>query len=147
MGLKLTARMEAFAQGIVSGKTQYQSYIDAGYKVEGHKRAYIDDRASKLARQPKIIQRVAELNEAINKERIKALAWNRDRAAHELLLMINAGKSDIAKRGYRASTSNAVVNAIRELNELDGVKAASQVNFTGGVPVKIVDDIGGEADG
>ncbi|MFP5527109.1 hypothetical protein ACLGL1_01330 [Peptococcus simiae] len=147
MAVKLTPRMEAFAQGLAAGKTQYQSYIDAGYKVAGHKRSYIDNQASQMAKHPKIITRVAELNEAINRERIKALAWDRDRAAHELILMINAGKADIAKRGYRASTSNAVVNAVRELNELDGVKAANRVEFTGGVPVQIIDDIKPADDG
>jgi phage terminase small subunit len=60
----LTAQQEAFALGVASGKTQADAYR-ASYKAGRMTPKQIHEEASKLAGNPKVAQRVAELKERI----------------------------------------------------------------------------------
>lgn len=56
----VTVKQMQFAQGIVSGKTQYQSYMDA-YDPKTQTRSSIDVMAYKEAHKPEVAAYIAEL--------------------------------------------------------------------------------------
>jgi len=58
---RLTSKQENFCQNIVSGKTQYESYLDAYPSSKKWKRNSVDNKASLLFENVKIVQRIAEL--------------------------------------------------------------------------------------
>ena len=62
---KLTARREAFAQALAKGCTQADAYRVAGYKTDTAKPQTIYNEASKLASNPAIIERLAEISAPI----------------------------------------------------------------------------------
>ena len=57
----LTPKQEKFVDGILQGKTQYQSYIDAYPRAKKWKRNSVDSLASQLMTNTKIAQRLQEL--------------------------------------------------------------------------------------
>lgn len=59
--VKLTVKQEKFCQGLMLGKTQRQAYKEA-YNCENMSDNAIDREACLLAKNPKIVQRLEELN-------------------------------------------------------------------------------------
>lgn len=59
--VKLTPKQEKFVDGILQGKTQYQAYIDAYPKSKNWQRSTVDERASVLMKNNKIVTRLQEL--------------------------------------------------------------------------------------
>lgn len=118
---KLTARQQAFLDGLIQGKTQYQSYIDAGYKTEGKKRSYIDREASVLAANPKISQRFKRHKTEIAEELKKKDLWTKEDSVRTLRWLVGKGIDDIGKKGVRAANQQAVVSATKELNAVLGI--------------------------
>lgn len=59
--VKLTPKQEKFVDGILEGKTQYESYITAYPRAKKWKRNSVDSLASQLMQNTKIIQRLKEL--------------------------------------------------------------------------------------
>lgn len=59
--VSLTPQQEEFAQSLATGKSQYQSYIDAYPKAKSWLRNSVDSKASQLANSKKIMQRVHSL--------------------------------------------------------------------------------------
>ena len=58
---KLTEKQEKYCQERANGKSQYDSYLIAYPKSQKWKRSSVDEVASKLERNVKIISRIAEL--------------------------------------------------------------------------------------
>ena len=59
--VKLTPKQEKFIDGILEGKTQYESYINAYPKAKNWLRNTVDSRASVLMTNKKILKRLNEL--------------------------------------------------------------------------------------
>ena len=115
--VKLTARQEAFAQGLIAGKTQYQAYIDAGYATKGKSRSYIDKEASNLAKNSKIIGRLSEFKDKVYQEQLYTL---KD-AIRELNELKEYAKTDIEEKGFTAGAGNVINGAIKQQCELLGL--------------------------
>jgi len=116
----LTPKQESFVQGLIAGLSQRQAYIEAGYSTKNKTNNYIDVEASRLFKNPKVFQRY---NELMDKHRDKAL-WTREQAVNDLIWLKEQAKKSIKEQdeGYiRQGTSTAYVNAIKELNALEGV--------------------------
>ena len=134
--MKLTPKQERFVQGLISGLSQRQSYIEAGYSTAGKTDNYIDTEASKLFKNPKVFQRYQEL---LDEHKNKAL-WTREEAVNTLKWLISKSidsiDSDDFDGGYvRQGTSSALMSAIQELNKLEDLypNAKSDVNLNGSV--------------
>jgi hypothetical protein len=67
---KLNARQEAFARGLAEGKSQRQAYIAAGYDS---KDKVADECASQVLANPKVRERVAELQAKVAERTVKTV--------------------------------------------------------------------------
>jgi phage terminase small subunit len=115
----LTQKQEKYVQGLVAGLSQRQAYIQA-YSTKNMKDATIDNNAYKLMQNNEISTRY---NELMEEHRNKAL-WTREQAVNDLIWLKEQAKKSIKEQdeGYiRQGTSTAYVNAIKELNALEGV--------------------------
>lgn len=115
-----------FVDGLASGKTQYQAYIDAGYAVKGKKDSYIYSRASELAAQPAIQAALAQAEEDIREKRSQALAWTRDKAAERALYMLNHLLQEARETGDYSAYSKEIRGWMDFLSRLDGIYAADR---------------------
>lgn len=111
---KLTSKEELFVNYLVSGKSQRQAYISAGYKVKNKNDVYIDNKASQLFNKAKVKDRFNELmNIFINKS-----IWTREEAIHQYLWLLNKAKNHIDQYGISYASSNAYLGALKGLNKL-----------------------------
>jgi phage terminase small subunit len=65
--VKLTAKQEAFAQAVAAGKSQSDAYREAGYGPNMTAKQ-VHEEACKLAANPKLVQRIAELRKPVIEE-------------------------------------------------------------------------------
>lgn len=107
---KLTAQQEKFCQSIADGMSQADAYR-ASYKVGDSKAATVYETASKLAADPKIATRIAELKAALSE---KAL-WTREQAVRALI-------EEATATGDRAKASDRIA-ALKALNDMHGYNA------------------------
>lgn len=114
----LSPKQERFVHGLVMGLSQRKAFIDAGYSTKYKSVKNIDCEASRLFNKPKVYARYQEL---MNEHAKKAL-WTRDDAVKTLKWLINKSIDSVNKndKGYiRQATSNAILGAVKELNELE----------------------------
>jgi hypothetical protein len=116
--MALTAKQEAFAQAVASGKTQADAYRSA-YDCKNSSEKTIHDEASDLMRHPEIAPRVAYLKEQLGE---KAL-WTREMSVQAL---VSAYK--IAKGKDNAS---GMTGAIKELNAMHGFNEPTKHELSG----------------
>ena len=117
---KLTAKQEKFVQGLVSGLSQRKAYLEAYPNSKSWTERTVDSRASELLKKSNVLGRY---NELMEEHKNKAL-WTREQAVNDLIWLKEQAKKSIKEQddGYiRQGTSTAYVNAIKELNALEGV--------------------------
>ena len=118
--MALTPKREKFVQGLVAGLSQRQAYIGAYPNAKNWKESTVDSRASETLKNSKVLGRY---NELMNEHSEKAL-WTREQSVNTLKWLLNQSiesvKSEKFDKGYvRQGTANAIVSAIKELNELE----------------------------
>ena len=121
--MTLTAKQEAFAQAVASGKTQADAYRCA-FDAENMKAETIHKRASELMDNGEVAGRVAHLKSALA---TKAL-WTREMSVLAL--------ADIA-HGIEAR-ANEKVAAIKELNAMHGFNEPVKVQVGGEIVTRVV---------
>ena len=114
--MTLTAKQEAFAQGMASGLNQSDAYR-AAYDASGMKPSSVTEKASELAANVKVTSRVAELQAALADKQL----WTRIDSVIEL--------ADIA-RGVVSKVTDRIA-AIKELNLMHGFNAPTKVELGG----------------
>jgi len=125
---KLTAKQEAFAQSIADGKSQADAYR-ASYASQNMSDKQIWEEASKLAKNPKVSQRVATLKQALADK----LLWKREDSVLVLATIAREGDGEAAKIG-----------AVKELNAMHGYNEPDKVNVNlTGITRLIVEGVDG----
>ena len=131
----LTAKQEKFVQGLVSGLSQRQAYIQA-YSTKNMKDATIDNNAYKLMQNNEISTRYQQL---MDEHKKKAL-WTREEAINDLKWLKEQAKQSILDEkfdnGYvRQGSATAFINAIKELNSLEDIypDKTQNINLSGSV--------------
>lgn len=104
----LTAKQEQFAQLIANGSAYNAAYSEA-YNAEGMSQTTIDVEASKLAKNPKVAPRIAEIQADIRD------ALNINTESQTIRLRLLSGKAEID------GNLNAAINAEKEINKLHGL--------------------------
>ena len=122
--VKLTAKQEAFAQGIADGLGQADAYRMA-YDAEGMKDNTIYSKASVLMSDGKVAARVAELRAAVAERVTWTLADSLD-----VLSTIAKGLDADAKPSDK-------VNAVKAINTMIGLDAPSKLDVTGNLVTRI----------
>lgn len=109
--VKLTAKQEAFAQGIADGLGQADAYR-AAYGADGMKDNTIYARASELMKNSKVADRVAQLKAQVAEKQL----WTREMSVKALV------------RAYNEGTSSAKVAAVKELNAMHGFNEPAKLS-------------------
>lgn len=112
---KLTAKQEAFAQGIADGLGQADAYRMA-YDAEGMKDDSIYPQASKLMKSPKIATRVAELKSQVAEKQL----WTREMSVKGLM--------SAYRIALEAKSSTGMTGAVKELNVMHGYNAPTKLS-------------------
>jgi hypothetical protein len=118
--VKLTAKQEAFCQGIADGLGQADAYR-AAYDADRMKDSTIYPLASKLMKNSKITARIAELREAVQEKQL----WSREMSVKALVQAYKEG-------------SSVKVAAVRELNAMHGYNEPAKLNVSGNMMHQIV---------
>ena len=105
--IKLTAKQEAFCQGIADGLGQADAYRMA-YDADGMKDESVYPQASKLMKNPKIATRVAELKAQVADKQL----WTREMSVKGLM--------SAYRIALEAKTSTGMTAAVKELNIMHG---------------------------
>lgn len=118
--VKLTAKQEAFAQGIADGLGQADAYRMA-YDADGMKDSTVYSNASRLMNDSKITARVTELKAQVAEKQL----WTREMSVKGLM--------SAYKIALEAKASAGMTSAVKELNVMHGynepTKLAVNVNF------------------
>jgi hypothetical protein len=119
--VKLTAKQEAFCQGIADGLGQADAYR-AAYDAEDMKDNTIYPLASKLMKNSKVTARIAELREAVQEKQL----WSREMSVKALV------------QAYREGSGSVKVAAVKELNAMHGYNEPAKVNISGSMVNRVV---------
>ena len=112
--MALTPKQEKYVQGLVAGLSQRKSYREAYPNSSSWKDATVDNKASAMLREDEIL---ARYNDLINEYKQQSI-WTRERATEELFWLLEKAKQDLGEEGFRQANSTALLNAIKELNEI-----------------------------
>jgi hypothetical protein len=119
--VKLTAKQEAFCQGIADGLGQADAYR-AAYDADRMKDSTIYPLASKLMKNSKITARIADLREAVQEKQL----WSREMSVKALV------------QAYKEGSGSVKVAAVRELNAMHGYNEPAKLNVSGNMMHQIV---------
>jgi len=114
--VKLTAKQEAFCQGIADGLGQADAYR-AAYDADGMKDTTIYPLASKLMKNDKVTARIAELKSQVQEKQL----WSREMSVKGLVAAYR-----VANEGKNAS---GMTGAIKELNAMHGYNEPAKVDL------------------
>jgi len=111
----LTQKQENFTLNLLKGKTQRESWIQAGYSSK-YPLVYIDSHACSLANSGKIEARLAELRAEVAATVKSSLIADIKERQERLTQFV---REDIVKEGTPIRTSN--ISSIAELNKMDHI--------------------------
>lgn len=118
--VKLTAKQEAFCQGIADGLGQADAYR-AAYDAEDMKENSVYVNASKLMKNAKVMQRIAELKSQVQEKQL----WSREMSVKALV------------QAYREGSGSVKVAAVKELNAMHGYNEPAKLNISGNLVNRI----------
>jgi hypothetical protein len=121
---KLTAKQEAFAQGIADGLGQADAYRMA-YDADGMKDSTIYSKASVLMSDGKVAARVAELKAQVVEKQL----WTREMSVKGLIQAYRIAQE--------AKTSTGMTAAVKELNVMHGFNEPTKLSITGSMIQRI----------
>ena len=113
--MSLTPKQEKFVQGIVSGKLSQREAYKQAYNATKMKDETIDNNAYKLMQNNEVLTRY---NTLMAEHKEKAL-WTREKSVNDLIMLKEEAWASISEKGMNQTNSNAFINAIKELNELE----------------------------
>lgn len=119
--VKLTAKQEAFCQGIADGLGQADAYR-AAYGAENMKDSTIYPHASKLMKNDKVMARIAELRQSVQEKQL----WSREMSVKALV------------QAYKEGSGSVKVAAVKELNAMHGYNEPAKLNVSGNMMHQIV---------
>jgi hypothetical protein len=114
MDNKLTAKQEAFAQGIADGLGQADAYRIA-YDAEKMSTNNIYSKASVLMSDGKVAERVAQLKAQLQSKQL----WSREMSVKALV------------QAYKEGNGSVKVSAVKELNAMHGYNAPQKIDLNG----------------
>ena len=120
----MTAKQEAFCQGIADGLGQADSYR-AAYDAEGMKDNVIYARASELMKNGKVTDRIKELRSEVQEKQL----WSREMSVKALV------------QAYREGSGAVKVSAVKELNAMHGYNEPSKLSITGSMVTRIIREV------
>lgn len=107
----LTPKQEKFVEGILQGKTQYESYIEAYPSAKTWKRFSVDSAANHLMNNNKIVTRLKEMGWKEQKQ----VEWTRKRALETINRVIELNNEDMERinNAYMRERQEAEAELVR----------------------------------
>jgi len=118
--VNLTAKQEAFAQGIADGLGQADSYR-AAYAGNNMTDNSIYPLASRMMKNAKILARITELRAGVQEKQL----WSREMSVKALV------------QAFREGTGSVKVAAVKELNAMHGYNEPAKLNINGNLLTRI----------
>lgn len=118
--VNLTAKQEAFCQGIADGLGQAEAYR-AAYDAGDMKENSVYVNASKLMKNAKVTQRISELRSEVQEKQL----WSREMSIKALV------------QAYREGSGSVKVAAVKELNAMHGYNEPAKLNISGNLVNRI----------
>jgi hypothetical protein len=130
----LTPKQERFCQNLeVKRMSQRLAYIDAYPKAKDWKKSTVDEKACILANSGKILARREELRAEQSKQIALEAAWTRQDAFKTLKKLIAQAEAEIEMNdGMSGPNVSAIINAVKELNDIYEVTAEKTETETDG---------------
>lgn len=127
----LTDKQEKYIQGLLSGLSQRKAYREAYPRSRNWKDATVDKRASELFKNREVLGRYTSLKKKQEKEHMAKNLWTREESVNKLKWLIEKTQLDMDDKGIRQANSTAFINAIKELNALEGIgkERESKINL------------------
>lgn len=116
--MTLTAKQEAFAQGIADGLDQASAYR-AAYDAENMSDLAIYVEASRIMDNPKVALRVKELKDALAEK----VLWTREMSVKALV------------QTFKTSSGSVKVAAVKELNAMHGYNEPSKLQIDANIGI------------
>jgi hypothetical protein len=127
--VNLTAKQEAFCQGIADGLGQAESYR-AAYGCADWKDNVIYSKASVLMKNGKVMERIRELRSSVEEKQL----WSREMSVKALV------------QAYREGSGSVKVAAVKELNAMHGYNEPAKLNISGNLVNRIQRQVIDDAD-
>jgi len=127
--VNLTAKQEAFCQGIADGMGQAESYR-AAYGCADWKDNVIYSKASVLMKNGKVMERIRELRSSVEEKQL----WSREMSVKALV------------QAYREGSGSVKVAAVKELNAMHGYNEPAKLNISGNLVNRIQRQVIDDAD-
>jgi transposase len=118
--VNLTAKQEAFCQGIADGLGQADAYR-AAYGCADWKDNVIYSKASVLMKNGKVMERIRELRAGVEEKQL----WSREMSVKALV------------QAYREGSGSVKVAAVKELNAMHGYNEPAKLNISGNMVQRI----------
>jgi len=118
--VNLTAKQEAFCQGIADGLGQADAYR-AAYGCAEWKDNVIYSKASVLMKNGKVVERIRELRSEVQEKQL----WSREMSVKALV------------QAYREGSGSVKVAAVKELNAMHGYNEPAKLNISGNLVNRI----------
>jgi transposase len=118
--VNLTAKQEAFCQGIADGLGQADAYR-AAYGCADWKDNVIYSKASVLMKNGKVMERIRELRSSVEEKQL----WSREMSVKALV------------QAYREGSGSVKVAAVKELNAMHGYNEPAKLNISGNLVNRI----------
>lgn len=122
--VKLTAKQEAFCQGIADGLGQAEAYR-AAYGCEDWKDNVIYSKASVLMKNGKVMERIRELRSEVQEKQL----WSREMSVKALV------------QAYKEGSGSVKVAAVKELNAMHGYNEPTKHAITGSMLHRITREV------
>lgn len=137
MTRNLTPKQRKFVEGVVSGLSYRDAYIQAGYSPN-MKTGNVSHEANRLAKHPKLAPLIAEGQKEAANRALQAATWSREVATRRLeALNERAYKQLIKSNMMNRETLSAFFGSLDRLNELTGASERG----TEKIDILIIDDI------
>lgn len=117
----LTDKREKFVQNLNAGLSQRQAYREAYPKSRNWKDATVDKRASELFKNREVLGRYQELQKEKAEDQRQKNLWSYEQSVKGLMWIIQQSQLDIREKGLRQANGTVFINALKELNELQGL--------------------------
>ena len=117
----LTDKQELYIQNLIKGLSQRQAYREAYPKSKNWKDKTVDNRASKLFNTYEVFTRYQELQKEKAEDQRQKNLWSYAQSVKGLMWIIQQSQLDIREKGFRQANSTAFINALKELNDLQGL--------------------------
>ncbi len=125
----LTEKQELYLQNLIKGMSQREAYRNAYPKSKKWKDSSVDSRASNLLKIDKVLTRYQELKKEKAEDRRQKNLWSYEESVKGLMWIMQQSQIDIKERGFRQANSTAFINALKELNDLQGLGEQREIKM------------------